>query len=87
MKCKSNVCLSKLTNFLQEKYSNYIFKSDTYLNLIEIITLENAKKGSDESENVLMVNDSNVSLMYTTDNKKILEIEEQANDFMKVSEE
>ena len=41
---KSNIHLKELTDFLQEKWSEYVCKPDTQLNLIEIITRKNAKK-------------------------------------------
>lgn len=87
MKFKSDIHLIKLTDFLQEKYSKYVFEPDTYLNLIEIITLESAKKGLKDVENVLMISDNNnVSLVYVEENKTILAMEKQANDFMKASD-
>lgn len=86
---KSNVHLKELTNFLQEKFSEYIFKPDTSLNLIEIITIENAKKGRDDAENILALNDDNeVFLIYFEHDNKIFNIEKQAQRFMlKASEE
>lgn len=86
---KSNVHLKALTNFLKEKFSKYIFKLDTSLNLIEIITIENAKKGHDDPDNILAINDDNeVTLVYFEHNNKILNIEKQAQRFMlKASEE
>lgn len=87
MRFKSSVFLLKLTDFLQEKYSKHIFEPDTYLNLIEIITLESAKKGLKDVENVLMISDdNNVSLAYKEENETILNIKKQANEFMKASE-
>lgn len=41
---KSNIHLKELADFLQENFSKYVFKPDTQLNLIEIITKKNAKK-------------------------------------------
>ena len=80
---KSNAHLKDLTNFLQENFSEYVFKPDTQLNLIEIITKKNAKKGKCEIENVLVVgDDSKVKLMYFEHNSKILNIEKQAQIFM-----
>ena len=86
---KSNVRLKKLTDFLQENFSEYIFKPDTSLNLIEIITIENAKKGSDDTENILAIGvDYEVTLVYFEHNNEILNIEKQAQEFMsKASEE
>lgn len=86
---KSSVHLKALTNFLQKEFSEYIFKPDTSLNLIEIITIENAKKGSDDPSNILSINDDNeVNLVYFEHNSKILDIEKQAQKFIsKVSEE
>lgn len=88
MKLKSNIHSKELTDFLQEKYPNYVFGIDTSLNLIEIITLENAKKHKEDPENVLMINDDNtVCLVGKDKNKVILDIEKQAQDFMeKVSD-
>ena len=45
---KSNVHLKEITHFLQEKFSEYVFKPDTQLNLIEIITRKNAEKEIEE---------------------------------------
>lgn len=86
---KSNVHLKELTHFLQEKFSEYVFKSDTQLNLIEIITRKNAEKGRDDTENILAIGvDYEVTLVYFEHNNKILNIEKQAQEFMsKVSEE
>lgn len=61
---KSNAYLKELNNFLQENFSEYVFKPDTQLNLIEIITAKNAKKGKHESENVLAVGDDGKSKAY-----------------------
>lgn len=41
---KGNAHLKDLTNFLQENFSEYVFKPDTQLNLIEIITRKMQKK-------------------------------------------
>ena len=80
---KSNVHLKELTDFLQENFNEYVFKPDTQLNLIEIITMKNAKKGKHESENVLAVGDDNkVRLIYFEHNNNILNIEKQAQIFM-----
>ena len=86
---KSNVHLKELADFLQENFNEYVFKPDTQLNLIEIITLRNAKKGKRESENVLAVgDDGKARLIFFEHNSKILDIEKQAKDFMsKASEE
>ena len=86
---QSNVHLKELTDFLQENFNEYVFKPDTQLNLIEIITLRNAKKGKRESENVLAVgDDGKARLIFFEHNSKILDIEKQAKDFMsKASEE
>ena len=86
---KSNIHLKELTDFLQEKFSEYVFKPDTQLNLIEIITRKNAEKGRDDTENVLAVGgDSKVRLIFFEHNGDILNIEKQAQEFMsKVSEE
>lgn len=86
---KSDIHLKELTKFLQENFSKYVFKPDTQLDLIEIITMENAKKGKYEIENVVVVcDDSKISLMYFEHNDDILNIEKQAQKFMsKVSEE
>lgn len=79
----SNTHLKELTNFLQENFSGYIFKSDTSVNLIEIITRKNAKKGKHENENVLAVGDDNkVRLIFLEHNNDILNIEKQAQIFM-----
>ena len=53
MLLKSNVHLKELTDFLQENFNKYVFKPDTSLNLIEIITRKNAKRGKGEVENIL----------------------------------
>lgn len=80
---KSNVHLKELADFLQENFNEYVFKPDTQLNLIEIITTKNAKKGKHESENVLAVGDDNkVRLIYFEHNDDILSIEKQAQIFM-----
>ena len=80
---KSNVHLKELTDFLQENFNEYVFKPDTQLNLIEIVTMKNAKKGKHESENVLAVGDDNkVRLIYFEHNNNILNIEKQAQIFM-----
>lgn len=80
---KSNVHLKELADFLQENFSEYVFKPDTQLNLIEIITAKNAKKGKHESENVLAVGDDNkVRLIFFEHNDDILNIEKQAQTFM-----
>lgn len=86
---KSNVHLKELTNFLQENFDEYVFKPDTQLNLIEIITRKNAKKGKDEVENILAIGvDCEVTLVYFEHNNDILDIEKQAQEFIsKVSEE
>lgn len=86
---KSNVHLKELTDFLQENFSEYIFDTDSSLNLIEIITKKNAKKGKHENENVLAVGDNGkVRLIFFEHNNDILNIEKQAQEFMsKVSEE
>lgn len=84
MRLKSNIHLKELTDFLQEKYPNYVFYPDTSLNLIEIITLKNAKKHKEDPENVLMINDDNiVYLMGKDENKTILSMEKQAREFMR----
>lgn len=78
---KSNAHLKELNNFLQKNFSEYVFNPDTQLNLIEIITMKNAKKG--KSENVLAVGDDNkVRLIYFEHNDDILSIEKQAQTFM-----
>lgn len=80
---KSNVHLKELADFLQENFNEYVFKPDTQLNLIEIITTKNAKKGKHESENVLAVgDDGKARLIYFEHNSKILDIEKQAQEFM-----
>lgn len=80
---KSSVHLKALTNFLQKKFSEYIFKPDTSLNLIEILTIENAKKGRDDPNNILAINDGNeVTLVYFEYDNKVLNIEKQAQSFM-----
>lgn len=85
---KSNAHLKELTDFLQKNFSEYIFKSDSSLNLIEIITKKNAKKGKCESENVLAVGeDDKVRLIFFEHNSKILDIEKQAQDFMSKASE
>ena len=88
MKLKSNIHLKKLTAFLQEKYPKYVFYPDTSLDLIEIITLKNAKEHREDPENVLMINDDNtVYLMYKEENKVILSMEKEARDFMREASE
>ena len=86
---KSNVHLKDLADFLQENFDEYVFKPDTQLNLIEIITKKNAKKGIDNVENVLAIGvDYEVILVYFEHNNEILDIKKQAQEFMsKVSEE
>lgn len=86
---KSNVHLKELADFLQENFSEYVFNPDAQLNLIEIITMKNAKKGKSESENVLAVgDDGKVRLIYFERNNDILDMEKQAQGFMsKASEE
>lgn len=86
---KSNVNLKRLTDFLQENFSEYIFKPDSSLNLIEIITKKNAKKGKSEVENILAIGvDCEITLVYFEHNNDILNIEKQAQEFMsKASEE
>lgn len=86
---KGNAHLKDLTNFLQENFSEYVFKPDTQLNLIEIITRKNAKKGIDNVENILAIGvDCEITLVYFEHNNDILNIEKQAQKFMsKVSEE
>ena len=86
---KSNAHFKELTNFLQKNFSEYIFKPDTSLNLIEIITKENAKKGVDNVENILAIGvDYEVTLVYFEHNNEIINIEKQAQKFMsKVSGE
>lgn len=80
---KSNVHLKELADFLQENFNEYVFKPDTQLNLIEIITAKNAKKGKNENENVLAVGDDNkVRLIYFEHNDDIINIEKQAQIFM-----
>lgn len=88
MRLKSNIHLKKLTDFLQEKYPNYVFCPDTSLNLIEIITLKNAKKHKEDPENVLMINDDNtVYLMAKDENKTILSMEKQVREFIRKASE
>ena len=86
---KSNVHLKGLADFLQENFDEYVFKPDTQLNLIEIITKKNAKKGIDNVENVLAIGvNCEVNLVYFEHNNEILDIKKQAQEFMsKVSEE
>lgn len=86
---KSNIHLKELTNFLQENFSEYVFKPDTSLNLIKIITKKNAKRGKEEVENILAIGvDYEVTLVYFEHNNEILNIEKQAQEFMsKASEE
>ena len=86
---KSNVNLIELTEFLQKNFNKYVFKPDTSLNLIEIITKENAKKGIDNVENILAIGvDYEVTLVYFEHDNEILNIQKQAQKFMsKVSEE
>lgn len=86
---KSNVHLKELNNFLQENFSEYVFKPDTQLNSIEIITKKNAKKGKSEVENILAIGvDCEITLVYFEHNNDILNIEKQAQEFMsKASEE
>ena len=80
---KSNVHLKELTDFLQENFNEYVFKPDAQLNLIEIITMKNAKKGKYETENVLVVGDDcEVTLLYFEHNNEILNIKKQAQIFM-----
>lgn len=80
---ESNVHLKELTAFLQENFSEYIFKPDSSLNLIEIITKKNAKKGKSEVENILAVGEDNkVRLIYFEHNNDILDMEKQAQEFM-----
>lgn len=80
---KSNDHLKELNNFLQENFSEYVFKPDTQLNLIEIITMKNAKKGKHENENVLAVgDDGKVRLIFFEHNDDILDMEKQAQEFM-----
>ena len=80
---KSNVHLKALTDFLQKEFSEYVFKPDAPLDLIEIITRKNAKKGRHVDENVLAVGDDNkVRLIYFEHNKNIIDIEKQAQSFM-----
>ena len=80
---KSNVRLIELVGFLQDKFSEYVFRLDTQLNLIEIITKKNAKKGKCENENVLAVGDnSKVRLIFFEHDIEILNIEKQAQKFM-----
>ena len=59
------------------------------MNLIEIITIENVKKGRDDPNNILAINDDNeVTLVYIEHDNKVLNIEKQAQSFMlKASEE
>ena len=53
------------------------------MNLIEIITKKNAKKGIDNVENILAINDDNeVTLVYFEHNNKIISIEKQAQKFI-----
>lgn len=86
---KSNIHLKELTAFLQKNFSEYIFKPDSSLNLIEIITKKNAKKGKSEAENILAIGvDYGITLVYFEHNSEILNIEKQAQEFMsKASEE
>lgn len=80
---QSNVHLKDLANFLQKNFREYIFNTDSSLNLIEIITKKNAKKGKHESENVLAVgDDGKVRLIYFEHNNDILDMEKQAQEFM-----
>lgn len=80
---KSNAHLKDLTDFLQKEFSNYVFNTDTSLNLIEIITKKNAKKGKCENENVLAVGDNGkVRLIFFEHDSEILNIEKQAQKFM-----
>lgn len=85
----SNVHLKELADFLQESFDEYVFKPDTQLDLIEIITKKNAKKGIDNVENILAIGvDYEVTLVYFEHNNDILDIEKQAQGFMsKASEE
>lgn len=85
---KSNAHLKELTDFLQENFSEYIFKPDSSLNLIEIITKKNAKRGKSEVENILAIGvDYEITLVYFEHNSEILNIEKRAQEFMsKVSE-
>lgn len=83
---KSNVHLKELTDFLQKEFSEYVFKPDTSLDMIEIITKKNAKKGKHENENVLAVgDDSKVRLIFFEHNNDILNIEKLAQKFMLVA--
>lgn len=83
MLLRSNVHLKDLTDFLQENFSEYVFKPDTSLDLIEIITKKNAKKGIYDVENILAIGvDYEVTLVYFEHDNKILNIEKQAQRFM-----
>ena len=80
---KSNVNLIELTEFLQKNFNKYVFKPDTSLNLIEIITKENAKKGIDNVENILAIGvDYEITLVYFEHDNEILDIEKQAQEFI-----
>lgn len=80
---ESNAHLKDLTNFLQKNFSKYVFKPDTQLNLIEIITAKNAKRGKDETGNILAIGvDCETTLVYFEHNNEILDIEKQAQRFM-----
>lgn len=80
---KSNVHLKDLTDFLQKEFSNYVFNTDSSLNLIEILTKENAEKGRDDPANILAINDDDeITLVYFEHDNKILNIEKQAQRFM-----
>lgn len=80
---KSDAHLKELVDFLQENFTEYVFKPDTQLNLIEIITRKNAKKGKHENENVLAVGDNGkIRLIFFEHNDDILNIEKQAQTFM-----
>ena len=85
---KSNTHLKELTDYLQENFSKYVFKPDTSLNLIEIITKQNAKKGIYDVENILAIGvDCEVTLTYFEHNNDILNIEKQAQKFMLTASE
>lgn len=85
---KSNVHLKELTEFLQKNFNKYIFKPDTSLNLIEIITKENAKKGIEDVVNVLAIGvDCEVTLVYFEHSNDILNIEKQAQKFVSTTNE
>lgn len=79
MKYKVNIHMKDMSEYLDNKYLNYLFDADTSLNLIEIFEF-----GNDNPVNVLFfdTSDKDIGLAYKTDNQDMLGIEKDAKSFL-----